>query len=217
MISFTDVEFIYDGQPIFSGLSFHLDRGKYLVISGPTRSGKTTIVQLIAGLILPTSGEVAIEGESTVAVIRSRRHLRDMRRKIGGVGGIYSLLTDRTILENVALSAEIAGLPSRAARKSALEACAKYRLSHVISRYPDRVSEVERRTALLARAEAARKDLIVVDSPADGLDQKSAGYIHERLAALRLKGITILYLTSGTGPENGPDQYLRLRDGRAEA
>ncbi len=217
MISFTDVEFIYDGQPIFSGLSFHLDRGKYLVISGPTRSGKTTIVQLIAGLILPTSGEVAIEGESTVAVIRSRRHLRDMRRKIGGVGGIYSLLTDRTILENVALSAEIAGLPSRAARKSALEACAKYRLSHVISRYPDRVSEVERRTALLARAEAARKDLIVVDSPADGLDQKSAGYIHERLAALRLKGITILYLTSGTGPENGPDQYLRLSDGRAEA
>jgi putative ABC transport system ATP-binding protein len=126
-------------------------------------------------------------------------------------------LTDRTILENVALSADIAGLPSRMARKNALEACAKYRLTQVMSRYPDRVSEVERRTALLARAEAAHKDLIVADSPADGLDQKSAGYIHERLAALRLAGITILYLTSGSGPENGPDQYLRLSEGRAES
>lgn len=217
MISFTDVEFIYDGQPIFSGLTFHLERGRYLVISGPTRSGKTTIMQLIAGLILPASGEVAIEGESTVAAIHSRRRLRELRRKIGGVGGIYSLLTDRTILENVALSAEIAGVPSRMARKYALEACAKYRLTHVISRFPDRISEVERRTALLARAEAAHKDLIVADSPADGLDQKSAGYIHERLAALRLSGISILYLTSGEGPENGPDQYLRLRGGRAES
>ncbi len=217
MIRFDDVEFIYDGQPIFSGLSFHLERGKYLALSGPTRSGKTTIVQLIAGLILPTSGEVAIDGQSTLDVRHSHKKLRDMRRKIGGVGGIYSLLTDRTILENVALAAEISGLHSRAARKSALEACAKYRLTHVVGRYPDRVSEVERRTALLARAEAAHKDLIVADSPADGLDQKSAGYIHERLAALRLTGITILYLTSGNGPDNGPDQYLRLSGGRAES
>jgi len=210
MIRFDDVEFVYDGQPVFSGLSFHLERGRYLVLSGPTRSGKTTIVQLIAGLILPTSGEVVIEGEATDQLIRSRKRLREMRRKIGGVGGIYSLLTDRTILENVALAAEIAGYPARAARKYALEACAKYRLNQVISRYPDRISEVERRTALMARAEAARKNLIVADSPADGLDRQSAGYIHERLAALRLQGITILYLTSGEGPENGPDQYLKL-------
>ncbi len=216
MIRFDDVEFVYGGQPIFSGLSFHLERGKYLVLSGPTRSGKTTIVQLIAGLILPASGEVAVGGESTHTVIHSRKRLREMRRRIGGVGGIYSLLTDRTILENVGLSSEIAGLPSRIARKNALEACAKYRLTHVISRYPDRVSEVERRTALMARAEAARKDLIVADSPTDGLDQQSAAYIHERLAALRLAGITILYLTSGEGPENGPDEYLRLSRGRAE-
>jgi ABC-type ATPase involved in cell division len=216
MISFDHVEFAYDRHPIFSGLSFHLDRGRYLVVSGPTRSGKTTIVQLISGLLLPASGEVSVEGESTVFAARSRKRLRDLRRKIGGVGGIYSLLTDRTILENVALSAEIAGYPSRMARKNALEACGKYRLTHVLSRHPDRVSEVERRAALMARAEAARKDLIVADSPADGLDEKSAGYIHDRLAALRLAGITILYLTSGSGPETGPDGYLRLIRGGAE-
>lgn len=216
MIRFDKVEFIYDSQPLFSGLSFHLERGKYLAISGPTRSGKSTIVQLIAGLILPSSGEVIIEGESTRAAVQSTKLLRGLRRGIGGVGGIYSLLTDRTILENVALSAEIAGFPYRMARKNALEVCAKYRLTHVMSRYPDRVAEVERRAALLARAEAARKNLIVADSPADGLDDHSAGYIHERLAHLRLAGITILYLTSGSGPENGPDGYLRLNQGRAE-
>lgn len=216
MIRFDKVEFFYDGRPLFSGLSFHLERGRYLVVSGPTRSGKSTIVQLIAGLILPASGEVIVEGESTHAAVLSVKSLRDLRRKIGGVGGIYSLMTDRTILENIVLSAEIAGFPFRMARKNALEACAKYRLTHVMSRYPDRAAEVERRAALLARAEAARKNLIVADSPADGLDERSAGYIHERLAGLRLAGIAILYLTSGSGPENGPDAYLRLNQGRAE-
>jgi len=215
MIEFKDVEFAYRGRPLFSGLSFHLRKSEYLVISGAARSGKTTMVQLIAGLLRPQAGEILVNGEAIDAAIRSSDRLRDMRRKIGGVGGIYSLLTDRTILENVALSAEIAGLPSPAARKNALEACAKYRLTHIAGNFPDRVSEVERRGALLARAEAARKDLIVADSPTDGLDERSASYIHEQLAGLRLSGVSILYLTSGSGPRNGPDQYLHFSDGKA--
>lgn len=214
MIEFRDVEFAYRGRPLFSGLSFRLRKGEYLVISGTARSGKTTMVQLIAGLIEPRAGEVLLDGETTTDAVRSAARLRRMRRKIGGVGGIYSLLSDRTILENVALAAEIAGLPKRIARKNALEACARYRLTHVATNYPDRVSEVERRGALLARTEAARKNLIVADSPTDGLDERSASYIHEQLAGLRLSGISILYLTSGPGPRNGPDQYLRFQDGK---
>ncbi len=214
MIRFNEVEFAYDGRPLFSGLSFHLPRGEYLVISGAARSGKSTMVQLIAGLLFPRAGEVLLDGEPTDSAARSVVRLREMRRKIGGVGGIYSLLTDRTILENVALSAEIAGLPFRTARKNAREACAKYRLSHLMGKYPDRISEVERRATLLARAEAARKNLIVADSPTDGLDERSASYINDRLAALRLSGVSILYLTSGPGPRNGPDQYLHFRDGK---
>lgn len=214
MIEFRDVEFAYRGRPLFSGLSFHLTRGEYLVISGPARSGKSTMVQLIAGLLLPRVGEVLLDREATDTAVESSVRLRNLRRKIGGVGGIYSLLSDRTILENVALSAEIAGLPSRMARKRALEACAKYRLTHVARNYPDRVSEVERRGALLARAEAARKNLIVADSPADGLDDHSASYIHDQLAALHLAGVSILYLTSGPGPRHGPDRYFRFQDGK---
>jgi len=216
VIEFKRVDFSYGAQLIFSGLSFHLERGQYLVVSGPARSGKSTLVQMIAGLTVPDAGEVFIDGESLSEIVSSKRRLREIRRKIGGVGGIYSLLTDRTILENVALSAEIAGYPARVARKSALEACGKYHLNHVAGHYPDMVSELERRTALLARAEAARKNLIVADTPTDGLDEKSARYIHERLAALRLSGISILYLTSGSGPQNGPDHYLHFRQGKLE-
>jgi ABC-type lipoprotein export system ATPase subunit len=76
------------------------------------------------------------------------------------------------------------------------------------------VSEVERRATLLARAEAARKDLIVADAPTDGLDDKSAQYIHNRLTSLHLAGVSILYLTSGSGPKTGPDEYLRFVDGK---
>lgn len=213
MVEFKGVDFAYGGQKLFSQLSFYLERGKYLVISGPARSGKTTLVQMIAGLIVPTVGEIIVDKQPVETAALSKKRLRELRRKIGGVGGIYSLLTDRTILENVALASEIVGMPSRAARKSALEACGKYRLTHIAAHFPDMVSEVERRAALLARAEAARKNLIVADAPTDGLDDKSARFIHERLAALRLAGVSILYLTSGPGPQNGPDEYLRFHDG----
>ncbi|MCP4566306.1 MAG: ATP-binding cassette domain-containing protein [FCB group bacterium] len=213
MIRFRDVSFTYGSQEIFSNLSFHLERDSFLTISGPAKAGKTTMVQLITGMILPDEGEILIDGMSTVEAVASGSKLRQLRRKIGGAGGIYSLLGDRTILENIALSAEIGGLPAPAARKTAFEVCQKYRLNHVATNFPDMVSEVERRAAQIARAETARKGLIVADSPADGLDTKSARFINERLAAVHLAGVAILYLTSGPGPQSGPDSVLELRNG----
>ncbi|MCK5126874.1 MAG: ATP-binding cassette domain-containing protein [candidate division Zixibacteria bacterium] len=213
MIEFEKVHFSHGHQKIFSNLSFVLERGKYVVISGPARSGKTTLIQLIIGQYEPDGGEIYVIGEAMSEVKSSPRRLREWRRKIGGVGGIYSLLADRTVLENVALSAEIAGYSPHAARKSALEACGKYRLGPVLSHYPSIISEVERRAALLARVEASHKNFIIVDGPTDGLDAKSARFINERLAALRLSGITILYLTTGEGPQSGPDTYLKIRGG----
>jgi len=214
VIEFRQVDFAYCVQPLFSKLSFHLARGQYLVLSGPARSGKSTLIQMVAGLMRPDAGEIFVNGREMSSIVSSKKRLREMRRTIAGVGGIYSLLTDRTILENVALAAEIAGQPSRMARKSALETCSKYHLSHIASFYPEMVSEVERRAAQLARAEASHKSLIVADAPTDGLDAKSAEFIHEKLAALPLAGASILYLTSGPGPANGPDGYLWFREGR---
>jgi ABC-type ATPase involved in cell division len=216
LISIKDVCFSFGHQRIFSGLTFDLKRGNYLVISGSDRTGKTTMVKMLTALIIPDSGEIKIDGQYIDEIAASKAKIRLLRRKIGGIGGVFSLLNDRTILENVALSAEICGIPTRKARKYAVEACGKYRLSHVMSYYPDAVSKVERRIALLARAAAARKELIIADAPTDGLDDKAADFIHDKLQSLRLSGISILYLTTGTGPQSGPDQSLRLRDGSVE-
>ncbi|MEZ5360090.1 MAG: ATP-binding cassette domain-containing protein [Candidatus Zixiibacteriota bacterium] len=217
MIEFSRVDFSHRHQRIFSGLSLCLEKGTFVVISGPARSGKTTLVKLITGLYTPDAGDIFVEGEHLAEVRKSNRKLREWRRKIGGIGGVYSLLGDRTILENVSLAAEISGISPQLARRNAVEACGKYRLSHVASHYPGAISEVERRAALLARSEAARKELIIADSPTDGLDAKSARFINERLTALRLAGVTILYLTSGEGPENGPDAHLKIKDGNVAA
>jgi ABC-type ATPase involved in cell division len=213
MIRFKNVNYSHGNITIFSHLSFHLARGMYLVISGPARSGKTTIVRMISGLAQPSGGEIIIGGEPFYAADLTAQKLRDVRRRIGGVGGIYTLLEDRTILENIALLCEISGMSRHQVHRSALETCARYRLTHVAHALPGQVSEVERRATLLARAEAARKNIIVADAPTDGLDAESAAFIHERLAAVRLAGATILYLTSGSGPVTGPDEYLYLADG----
>ncbi|MFH1699752.1 MAG: ATP-binding cassette domain-containing protein [Candidatus Zixiibacteriota bacterium] len=216
MLSIKDVCFSFGHQEIFNGLTFELKRGNYLVISGSDRAGKTTLVKMLTAMILPDSGEILIDGEFLDEIARSKTRIRKLRQKIGGVGGVFSLLNDRTILENVSLSAEICGIPARKARKYAVEACCKFRLSHVMSYYPDAVSKVEQRMALLARAAAARKELIIADAPTDGLDESAAGFINERLQALRLSGISILYLTTGPGPQSGPDEYLHLKAGRVD-
>lgn len=196
MLKFVDVDFGYGALSHFHEVNFHLKRGQFLLISGSSRSGKTTLVQLIAGLILPDRGEIIIDGEATTDAVRSMGRLNRLRRKIGGVGGIYKLLEDRTILENIALAAEISGLTPREAYKTARETCHRYHLSHLSGAYPDRVSEVEKRVALLARVEAAKANLIVADGPTDGIDPKAARFIDEKLGELRLAGVSILYLTA---------------------
>lgn len=215
MIQFKNVNFSHGQTMLFSRLSFHLQKGKYLVISGPARSGKTTIVRLITGQVIPGGGEIFMNGDLFDAASLSRRRLREFRRPIGGIGGIYSLVSDRSVLENVALLCEISGMPAKQSRKVAMEACSRYRLSHLAGHLPGQISEVERRAALLARAEAAHKSLIIADSPTDGLDPESAQFINDRLAALRLAGVSILYLTSGPGPQNGPDEMILLHEGTA--
>ncbi len=213
MIQLDRVSFSYGGLKVFENLAFSLGRGEFVVISGPARSGKTTLVQLICGLIMPESGDIMIAGDSIRQAGRSRSKLRGLRRRIGGIGGIFALIGDRTVLENIALPLEISGTPFRAARKAAVEACGRYRLSHVAGRFPAMVSEAERRLAQIARAETTRKELIVADSPADGLDTASARFINERLTSLHLAGASILYITSGLGPETGPNRRLVLRQG----
>jgi putative ABC transport system ATP-binding protein len=213
MIRFESVSYTGGNVSLFWGLTFHLPRGGYMVISGPPRWGKTALVQLTAGVVSPEQGEIHVGDVSLRAAIRVAKKLRSVRLDIGGVGGIYSLISERTVMENIALAGELAGIPRRTARKSALELCGKYRLNHVARQYPRMISDVERRAAQIARAEAGRRRLIVADAPADGLDEVAAGFINDRLAALHLAGVTILYLTSGAGPQSGPTQRLRLVNG----
>lgn len=213
MIEFNNVEFSHGSSKLLNRLSFTLRRSEYLVITGSARAGKTTLVQMITGMILPDSGEVLANGEDIEDIVKSPVKLRNHRRQIGGIGGIYSLLGDRTVLENIALSPEIAGISHRLARKRAMETMGKYRISHLAGLYSGAISEAERRIAQIARAEAGLKNLIIADMPTDGLDQKAARFINERLAFLHLSGATVLYLTTGSGPQNGPDRYLQLEQG----
>lgn len=213
MIRFETVTHTRGNLTLFSGLTFHLQRGGFMVISGPARSGKTTLAQLIAGVVPSQQGEIFVGDVSLRAAAKTAAKMRAVRLEIGGVGGIYSLLGERTVMENIALTGELAGMAPRSARKSAMELCGKYRLNHAARKYPNAISEVERRAAEIARAEAGRRRLIVADAPADGLDDSAERFINERLAALHLAGVTILYLTSGTGPAVGPNRRLRLVNG----
>jgi ABC-type ATPase involved in cell division len=213
LIEFNNVEFSHGSSKLLNRLSLTLRRAEYLVITGSARAGKTTLVQMITGMILPDSGEILVNGEDIEDIVKSPIRLRNHRRQIGGIGGIYSLLGDRTVLENIALSPEIAGISPRLARKRAMETMGRYRISHLAGLYSGAISEAERRIAQIARAEAGLKNLIIADMPTDGLDQKAARFINERLAFLHLSGATVLYLTTGSGPQSGPDRYLQLEQG----
>ena len=153
-----------------------------VLITGPSGSGKTALLRLIAGREFPSRGEILINGEST-------SHWNDKNwsafRRRTAEAGEDLLLPDRTLLENAALCARIAGWRGSDARRKGEEALASLGLRELGNSLPDELSGEERRLGAIACAMAREPDILLVDEPEDGLQESSAAAV---LSALRAAG-----------------------------
>jgi osmoprotectant transport system ATP-binding protein len=195
-IEFRDVSFhINDilSRSVLSGITLEIPQGETLVLLGRSGSGKTTLLRLTNGILLPTKGEILVQGTST----RDWDPIR-LRRSIGYVIQDAGLFPHFTVAENVALvpTLENWDAPRTAARVAELLTLVGLDPSEFADRRPRQLSGGQRQRVGVARALAADPPILLMDEPFGALDPVTRAELQREFAALaRRLGKTIVFVT----------------------
>jgi putative ABC transport system ATP-binding protein len=197
---------------VLDDVSFEIARRATCAIVGPSGSGKTTLLGLCAGLDLPTSGSVIINGTSLNELNENQRALL-RNEHTGFVFQNFQLLPNLTALENVMIPAELRG--ERGISANAKQLLARVGLGDRMDHYPSQLSGGEQQRVGLARAFINRPHILFADEPTGNLDAETAARVVDLIFELNAELDTALVLvTHDLELARRTDRILRLRGGR---
>ncbi len=200
---------------ILQDVTLEIAAGEACAILGASGSGKTTLLALLAGLDVPTAGEVHIDGVNLFALDEDGR-ARLRRNQVGFVFQSFQLLPALTALENVMLPLELAG--NDGARDKAAAWLARVGLAGRLAHYPRQLSGGEQQRVALARAFAAEPRLLFADEPTGNLDSATGEEIISLMFALnRESRTTLLLVTHDEAIARRCPRQLKLAAGRLTA
>src|SRR5687767_12284402 len=184
MLAVTDLKKSFvspEGQrvEIVSVPAFSIAGGEQVALRGESGSGKTTFLNLIAGILAADSGRVALDGIAMTALSEPKRD-RLRAEKIGYIFQTFNLLQGFTVIENVVLGMSFG--PRGADRAHAREVLERVGLGHRLDHFPNQLSTGQQQRVAVARALANRPKLVLADEPTGNLDRKHA---RESLAMIR--------------------------------
>ena len=212
-ISFEDVCFDYDGNPVFKGLSLQFEAGSLTTLVGPSGSGKTTIVDLTIGLLQPRQGRILVDGTPLQEI-----DIKLWRSMIGYVPQDTILLHD-TILHNVtlgdpALSIEDAEQALRAAQAWDFVSRLPQGLETDVGERGGRLSGGQRQRIVIARALVNHPKLLILDEATSALDPESEEAVRQTMEALKGQ-LTILAISHNRAMVQAADHVYQMMDGAA--
>ncbi|HEU4864506.1 MAG TPA: ABC transporter ATP-binding protein, partial [Candidatus Limnocylindria bacterium] len=195
-----------------------IEAGEMVAIMGPSGSGKSTLMHILGLLHTPDrdadpAAELRID-DRDVTRLSDRERTRMRASEMGFVFQSFNLVATLTALENVALAAEYAGIPSRQARAAAIESLASVGLAERAGHRPMELSGGEQQRVALARSLVNRPKLLMGDEPTGNLDSKRSVEVLEMLRRFnREHGQTVILVTHD--PEVGAacDRIVLMRDG----
>ena len=217
ILEIKNVRYVYQTQyqktEALKGITHSFDTGLVHAIVGKSGSGKTTLLSLMAGLDLPTEGEVICDGVST-AQMKLEQYRRE---KVAVIYQSFRLFPLLTVAENIMYPMELRGMKAKEAKKRAAGLVEQVDLPvKVLDRYPTMLSGGEQQRVAIARALGMDTRILLADEPTGNLDTANGENIFSILRGLAHdKGYCVVIVTHDLGLAGRADRVLELQDGMA--
>lgn len=198
--------------PALRGVNLSVPTGAFAAVAGPSGSGKSTLLHLLGGLLLPTSGQIWVNG---IELTRPSVDLVDYRlRQVGFIFQQYNLMPLLTVLENVEYTMIFQGTPTTERRRRALSVLERVGLKGYENRKPTELSGGQQQRVAIARAVVSKPKLVLADEPTASLDSSTGQAIIDLMKTLNQEeGITLLFATHDESILKRAGLIIRLRDG----
>ena len=212
MISFSSVSKRYpEGLEALRDVSFEIDAGEMVFITGHSGAGKSTVFRLLAAIEKPTSGSIVVNGQNLAAL--RKRAVPYLRRNFGLIFQDQKLLFDRSVLDNVLLPLAIVGLAPREAIRRARAALDKVGLLEREKAMPIALSGGEQQRLAIARAVVNRPAVLLADEVDAGLDDDNADKVASIMASAAARGMAIVRIRHRP-PDGRATRIVTLSSGR---
>jgi cell division transport system ATP-binding protein len=183
------------GPTVFRDVNVRIERGDFVLLSGPGGAGKTTFLKLLLGQEQPDSGMVLVDGRNVHSL--RERDLARLRQRIGIVFQDLKLMPDRTVFENVALPLFALSKGEAVTRQRVAQTLSALRLLEKMSVVCERLSESERQRTAIARAMVHNPSLLLADEPTVHLDEEDATMVGDLLKRASMAGTTVVLTAHG--------------------
>ena len=195
------------------GVSLTIDRGEFVAVVGQSGSGKSTMMNVLGCLDIPTHGEYYLDGTNVWELTdRELSHIRN--KQIGFIFQQYNLIQSLTVLENVELPLIYQGVGSDKRRELAMEALERVGLLSRIKHKPVEMSGGQQQRVAIARAIATHPPIIMADEPTGALDSHTGHDVLRFLQQLNKEGSTVILITHDNGIAATARRCVRLQDGK---
>lgn len=196
-----------------NNVTFEVKQGEYIVIIGPSGSGKSSLVNIIGGLDTPSSGTVEVGGHNL-----SRMHDDELsayrNRTVGFVFQSFNLQPANSILENIMLPMILSGVKPEERKKLAVEYLKMVGLSHRLDHKPNELSSGQQQLAAIARALIMQPKILIADEPTGNLDSARGQEILDALRQINDQGTTLLVVTHDPNMAHLADRIVQMNDGK---
>ena len=218
LIDIQDLYKIYnEGQEsevrALDGVSLQIDRGEFVAIVGASGSGKSTMMNVLGCLDIPTHGRYDLDG-TDVTSLSDRDLARIRNREIGFIFQGYNLLQDLDALDNVILPLIYRGTSIFEREEIAMAALERVGMDERAHHRPSQMSGGQQQRVAIARAIATHPPIIMADEPTGALDSKTGRHVLSILQQLYREGTTVLLITHDDGIAATAPRVVRLSDGK---
>jgi len=195
------------------GVSFKINKGEFVAIVGQSGSGKSTCMNIIGALDVPTSGKYLLNGNDVSKM--SDNELAEIRNKqIGFIFQQYNLIPKLNVYENVELPLLYSNIDSKEREKRVLESLEKVGLLERKHHMPSQLSGGQQQRVSIARALVTKPSLILADEPTGALDSRTGREILEFLKKLNNEGNTVVLITHDISIAEEAKRIIRIQDGK---